>query len=152
MDGSEQRLTARHTRAWQMLTGALAVHVADEAATDFLGFYNPLIEQIRSEFSWLLLPTFTFTAWITGLGVLVGLLLLMSGPVRRGAPGTTAASWILSGILFMNGVGHLAGSVYFHSWLPGATSAPLLLITSASLAASTWNRQRAARGGTVQRV
>jgi hypothetical protein len=35
--------------------------------------------------------------------------------------------------MFMNGVGHLAGSVYFERWLPGATSAPLLLITSIGL-------------------
>jgi hypothetical protein len=35
--------------------------------------------------------------------------------------------------MFLNGVGHLAGSIYFDRWLPGATSAPLLLIASVML-------------------
>ena len=34
---------SRHAQAWLLLVGVLAVHVLDEAVTDFLGFYNPLI-------------------------------------------------------------------------------------------------------------
>jgi len=33
-------------------------------------------------------------------------------------------------IMFLNGVGHLAGSIYLGRWAPGATTAPLLLLSS----------------------
>ena len=36
-----------HERAWYFLVSALAIHVADEALTDFLSFYNPLVLRIR---------------------------------------------------------------------------------------------------------
>jgi hypothetical protein len=64
--------------------------------------------------------------------------------VRRGARGTTLVSLALSVIMFMNGAGHLAGSILLARWLPGATSAPLLLVTSVVLARATLARQRAA--------
>jgi hypothetical protein len=35
-------------------------------------------------------------------------------------------------LMVINGLGHLAGSMYFGYWMPGATTAPLLL------AASVW--------------
>jgi hypothetical protein len=88
------------------------------------------------------MPTFTFGAWLTGLVVAVIVLALLAPAVRRGAAGTRLASWILSGIMFLNGLGHLAGSLYFDRWLPGATSAPLLLIASALLARRTWARRQ----------
>jgi hypothetical protein len=51
---------------------------------------------------------------------------------------------VLSAIMFFNGIGHLAGSIYFGRWLPGTTSAPVLLVTSVMLARATWQRQRSA--------
>jgi hypothetical protein len=47
---------------------------------------------------------------------------------------------VLAVIMFMNGAGHLAGSAYFQRWLPGATTAPLLLVTSLALARAVWRR------------
>jgi hypothetical protein len=129
-------------RAWLLLVGALALHVVDEALTDFLGFYNPLVTTIRSDLSWFPMPTFSFGVWLTGLVLLVSVLAFLAPAVRRGAVATGPASWILSGIMFMNGLGHLAGSVYYHRWLPGTTSAPLLVAASVVLARATWRRQR----------
>jgi hypothetical protein len=57
----------RHTRAWLLLVGALAIHVTDEAATGFLDFSNPLVGEIRSTVRWFPMPTFTFGIWLTGL-------------------------------------------------------------------------------------
>jgi hypothetical protein len=136
----------RHMRAWLILVGALALHVADEALTDFLGFYNPLVLQIRSQIPWFPMPTFTFGIWLSGLAVLVLVLACLGPAVRRGAVATRLASWVLGGIMFMNGLGHLAGSVYFQRWLPGATSAPLLLAASVFLAHATWQRHRSGLG------
>ena len=129
-------------QAWLLLVGALAVHVIDEALTDFLEFYNPLVLSIRSQASWFPMPTFTFGVWFAGLAVLVLMLASVAPAVRRGGVATKLASWALSTIMFMNGLGHLAGSVYFQRWLPGATSAPLLLAASVLLARATWERQR----------
>lgn len=133
---------ARHERAWLLLVGALAIHVLDEALTGFLDFYNPLVSGIRARLPWFPMPTFTFEVWIAGLVALVVVLACLRPLVRRGAAGTAAASWVLSVIMFGNGVGHLAGSMYFNRWLPGATSAPLLLAGSALLARATWQRRR----------
>ena len=130
----------RHVRAWLALVGALGLHVLDEALTGFLEFYNPLVLQIRSRVSWFPMPTFTFGVWLTGLIALVVMLALLAPVVRNGGMPIRLASWVLVLIMFMNGVGHLAGSLYFGRWLPGATSAPLLLITSIGLASAVLRR------------
>ena len=141
-ESEAERPAIRQMWAWLALVSALAVHVIDEALTDFLGFYNPLVLEIRSQISWFPMPTFTFAAWLVGLIALVLFLALLAPAVRRGAAGTLFASWILSGIMFLNGFSHLAGSLYYERWLPGVTSAPLLLVTSVLLAHSTWRRTR----------
>lgn len=139
-------------QAWLLLAGALAVHVVDEALTDFLAFYNPLVLSIRSQVPWFPMPVFTFGVWVTGLVVLVVLLACLAPAVRLGAFGTRLASWVLSCIMFMNGLGHLAGSLYFQRWLPGATSAPLLLIASLILARATLRRQQSRLSGSPHAV
>jgi hypothetical protein len=135
---------SRHAQAWWVLVGALAVHVADEALTDFLGFYNPLVLSIRSRVPWLPMPTFTFGMWLAGLMALVLVLAAVGGAVRRGPRGTSMASWAFAAIMFLNGLGHLSGSLYFGRWLPGTTSAPFLLIASVWLGLQTWARRQAA--------
>ncbi len=57
----------RQAAAWVALCLALAVHVADEALTDFLSVYNPAVISIRERLPWLPLPTFTFDVWRGGL-------------------------------------------------------------------------------------
>jgi hypothetical protein len=135
----------RHMRAWLLLVSALAVHVIDEALTDFLGFYNPLVLSIRSQIPWFPLPTFTFGVWLAGLLLMVIVLASLAPAVRRGGAAIRVASWVLGVIMLVNGVGHLAGSVYFQRWLPGATSAPLLLAASVFLLRVTWQRHRESR-------
>jgi len=129
-----------HQRAWFLLVGALAIHITDEALTGFLEFYNPLVLSIRSRVPWFPMPTFTFRSWLGGLAALVLVLVALGWPVRRGAPGTRVASWALVSIMFLNGLAHLGGSVYFRQWLPGTTSAPLLLACSVLLGRRTWAR------------
>ena len=130
----------RHLQAWLLLVGALALHVIDEAFTNFLDFYNPLVLSIRSRISWFPMPTFTFGVWLAGLVLLVLVLAGLAPVVRRGGTAVRLASWVLASVMLMNGVGHLAGSVYFQRWLPGATSAPFLVATSVFLMRATWRR------------
>lgn len=125
-----------------LLAGALAIHVIDETLTGFLDFYNPLVLRMREILGWWPMPAFTFGVWLTGLALLVLALFLLAPIVRRGGPAVIVMSWLLATIMFLNGVAHLAGSIYFERWLPGATSAPLLLITSVMLARATMSRIR----------
>jgi hypothetical protein len=138
---STERAARAHERAWYVLVAVLAIHVVDEALTDFLSFYNPLVLAIRERIPYFPMPTFSFAPWLAGLAVAVLTLALLGPAVRRGRMGTTVLSWIFSGIMLANGLGHLLGSIYFQRWLPGATSAPLLLAGSVLLAKRTMARK-----------
>ena len=124
---------SRHANAWRILAIVLGLHVADEALTGFLDFYNPLVLSFRPEWS-RFPPTFDFDAWLGGLIVLVIVLLLLTPWIRSGGSGPRVASWIFAVIMFVNGCAHLLGSAYFSRWLPGATTGPLLLGASVYLA------------------
>jgi len=142
MSTSPSPFATRHARAWLTLVVILALHVTDEALTDFLSVYNPIVLQLRAAWSWFPMPTFTFGPWLGGLIVLVIVLALVTPGIRAGGGLATAGSFVFGVLMFMNGVGHLAGSVYFGRWLPGATTAPLLLAGSAWLLRTTWRRVR----------
>jgi len=142
MSTSPSPLATRHARAWLTLVVILALHVTDEALTDFLSVYNPIVLQLRAAWSWFPMPTFTFGPWLGGLIVLVIVLALVTPGIRAGGGLATTGSFVFGVLMFMNGVGHLAGSVYFGRWLPGATTAPLLLAGSAWLLRTTWRRVR----------
>lgn len=122
--------TRQHGWAWVALCVALAVHVTDEALTNFLSVYNPTVAAIRQRFPFLPLPTFTFQIWLTALMAGVLILLGLSVLVFRGARPMRFASYLFAGIMLVNGLMHLTGSVYLHRLMPGVYSAPLLLIAS----------------------
>lgn len=132
---------AKHARAWLTLVGVLALHVTDEALTDFLSVYNPIVLQFRAAWPSFPMPTFTFGPWLGGLIVLVIVLAMLTPGIRAGGGFATAGSFVFGALMFMNGVGHLAGSIYFGRWLPGATTAPLLLAGSTWLLRATWQRR-----------
>jgi hypothetical protein len=110
----------------------LGLHVADEALTDFLSVYNPIVRNLRETLGWFPMPEFTFGVWLAGLCALVTLLLALSPLAYRGNRAVRLAAYPLAAIMFLNGVGHLVGSLYLGRWAPGATTAPLLIV------ASTW--------------
>ena len=134
--------TRRPAQTWFVLVAVLALHVVDEAMTGFLDFYNPLVMRVRSRVWWFPMPTFSFDLWLGGLIALVIVLVPIGVAVRRGAPGTRVASWAFAAIMLLNGIGHLAGSAYFDRWLPGTTTAPLLVVASALLIRSTASNRR----------
>ena len=109
---------------------ALAVHVADEALTDFLSVYNPAVEAIRERLAWFPLPTYTFEGWLTGLIVGVTLLLLLSPFAFGGARWMRSVSRVFGVLTLINGLGHIAVSLYMGTLMPGVYSSPLLLAAS----------------------
>jgi hypothetical protein len=116
--------------AWLALTLALAAHVTDEAVTGFLSVYNPIVLGSRVRFGWFPMPTFTFGVWLGGLIAAVFALLVISPLAFRGSRSLRLFAYFYAVMMIFNGFGHLAGSLYFHRWMPGATTAPLLLVTS----------------------
>ncbi|HTX66825.1 MAG TPA: HXXEE domain-containing protein [Opitutaceae bacterium] len=127
------KLARQFGNAWLTLTAVLAVHVTDEALTDFLSFYNPSVRAVRARLPWLPLPTFTFDVWLAGLIAAIALLTALSAFAFRGRRLAVWLAYPYAVIMFANGCGHLGGSLYFGRWLPGSTSAPLLLAASAWL-------------------
>ena len=122
-------------RAWVALCLALAVHVADEALTDFLSVYNPTVRALRSRVPFLPLPTFTFGIWLGGLIAAVILLLLLSPFAFRPARWMAPLSYIFGILMLFNGLQHIAGSFYLGRLMPGVYSSPLLLAASVYLLA-----------------
>jgi putative copper export protein len=118
--------------AWTSLALALALHVTDEARNDFLSVYNPTVLAIRSKLPWLPLPTFTFKTWITGLTLGILLLLALAPFAFRRSRWLIPPAFILGVLMTLNGLGHISGSIYTGSWMPGVYSSPLLI------AAAVW--------------
>lgn len=148
-------MTDRLRRAWLALSVALAAHVVDEAATDFLSVYNPLVRTLRERWSWLPMPTFRFDVWLTGLVVAVLTLLAVTPLVSAGSGLARALALPFAVVVgLLNGLGHLAGSLLLGRWLPGATTAPALIVCGAWLVGEAVTRRQSAdeppRGRGVQ--
>ena len=127
--------------AWLAFAGVLGLHILDEAIHDFLSIYNPTAQAIRMRMPFVPLPTFTFASWLAGLLTGVGLLLCLS-PIafRRKRWIRVAASPLAIVVGAFNASLHMLGSVYFHRWMPGVYSSPLLLAAALFLLASAGSR------------
>lgn len=119
--------------AWVGLCLALAVHVTDEALTDFLSVYNPTVLAARQRLPWLPLPVFTFRIWLGGLITAVVALLSLSRLAFRGARWVALLAYPFGVLMLFNGLLHCAGSVYLGRLMPGVYSSPLLLMASVHL-------------------
>ena len=117
-------------RAWLALAGALAVHVADEALTDFLAVYNPTVLKIRGRLPWIPLPTFSFRVWIVGLAALVALLFSLGPAAFHGSGWLVVVAVPFSLMMAGNGLGHVGASLYGRRLMPGVYSSPLLIAAS----------------------
>lgn len=131
--------------AWLLLSLTLGLHVADEALTDFLGFYNPMVESLRVRFGWWPMPTFTFGVWLSGLIVAVIVLTALSRFAFARKPWMRPFAFVYGTIMLVNGLGHILGSVYFGWILPGFYSSPFLIASSLYLLKVA--REEGARAG-----
>jgi hypothetical protein len=115
---------------------ALAIHVIDEALTDFLSVYNPAVRALRAKYPFLPLPTFTFGVWLGGLIAVTLLVAALSPAAFRGVPGMRPAAYVFGMVMAGNGLLHLVGSAYMRKVMPGAYSAPLILAAAIYLLAA----------------
>lgn len=123
--------------AWVSLCLALAVHVVDEALTDFLSLWNPFVQSVRARLPWVPLPTFEFGIWLGGLLVGVVVLLLLSRYIFAGARWMWPISYFFAIVMLGNGLGQIVASVYLGRPAPGVYSSPLLLVAAGFLLAAT---------------
>lgn len=137
------------TRAWALswtgLALAFGLHVADEAANDFLAFWNPLVESLRARLPWLPLPTFSVELWLGALIGAVLVLLTLTWFVRRGAAWMQPVSYVLAVIMIGNGLIHITGTVLMGRMVPGVYTSPVLLLTAGLLFAAARRQRRDSR-------
>lgn len=115
--------------AWVSFALAVAVHIADEAAHDFLSVYNPIVRTIRARVPFLPIPTFRFSVWIGGLIAGIALLLVLSPLAFAGDERLRLIAWPLALLVGIgNGLLHLFGSAWTKRWMPGVYSAPLIIL------------------------
>jgi hypothetical protein len=127
------------------LCGALAVHVADEALTDFLTLYNPAVVFIRERYPFLPLTTFTFEGWLALLIFAIVALTSASFFVWKGRWAMRPISYAFAGFMLLNGLLHIAGSFYMETFMPGVYSSPLLLAASIFLIVRTADLSRSSK-------
>jgi hypothetical protein len=140
----------RWAAAWATLCAAFALHVIDEAANDFLSWYNPNVLAIRARVPWLPLPVFTFPVWISGLTIAVVTLAALTPLVRRGRRWLIPLAYAYGAIHVANGVGHIATSIAGRWLAPGVWSSPVLIAAAVWLLVETerWRRSgRSLRAG-----
>lgn len=125
--------TTQWGNAWVALAIAIALHVADEATTDFLPLYNSIVRSLRDDYPWVPLPTFSFSTWLGGLIGGVILLLGLSPLVYSGTRVFRPISYVLGVLMIFNASGHIGGSIYLGSLAPGAISSPVLLLAAVAL-------------------
>jgi hypothetical protein len=117
----------RWARAWAALCFAFALHVVDEAANDFLSWYNPNALALRARVPWLPVPVFSFPVWITGLAIAVFGLMALTLLVRRGQGWLVPVAFVYGIIHVANALGHITVSIAGRWFAPGVYSAPALL-------------------------
>jgi len=141
---AEHTLPLRHQGfglAWLFLSMAFALHVWDEAAHDFLGYYDATVLTLYGRFSWFPRMDMTFREWLTGLLVAITIVLALTPFALRNARWLRPFAYLFAGIQFVNGAGHILAtmwggtvpSVRFEGTAPGFYTAPLLLLSSAFL-------------------
>ena len=143
MSISRESIRRRHWLAWIGLCIALAIHVADEALTGFLEWFNPIVRAMRERYPMLLLPIFTFDIWISLLIFAIVSLTAVSFFVWKGRWAMRPISHVFAGFMLLNGLLHIAVSLYMREWLPGVYSSPLLIAASITLIVYTLAYQRA---------
>jgi hypothetical protein len=129
-------------RAWLWLTGALALHVADEALTGFLDVYNPTVLAMRERWGWFPMPVLSFPEFLAGLGLLIAAMGAAAVAVYRGARWMRPVMWIFAMVMMANAMGHTLGTVFgrtveavrFERPMPGFYSSPFLFAAGAVLA------------------
>lgn len=130
---SDNKTRIRWAVSWSAMVGALALHVADEALTGFLPFYNSIVESLRDRYAWQPFPTFTFEVWLAGLVILVIALFALTPLALRGSKVLLGLSYFFGVLMVANATAHVVASFWLGKFAPGVYSSPVLLVTAIAL-------------------
>jgi hypothetical protein len=127
--------------AWLLLCVAFALHIWDEAAHDFLSYYNATALTLYGHFSWIPRMDVTFRQWIIGSLVFIVACVGLTPLAFRNARWLRPLAYPFGLILFLISIGHVVAqilggtvpSVRFDGISPGFYTAPLLLAASGYL-------------------
>ena len=127
--------------AWLLLCVVFALHIWDESAHDFVGYFNATVLTLYGHFSWFPRIDMTFREWLTGLLIALMVCLALTPLAFRNSGWLRPLAYLFAGIQFANGAGHIlttihggtVPSVRFAGAGPGFYTAPLLLLSSAYL-------------------
>ena len=98
-----------------MLWIALALHVTDEALTNFLSVYNPTVLALRAWFGFWPMPTFEFREWLTGLALGVLFLASLSRFAFRNVRWIRPVFYFCAVVVgVMNALGHTIATILGH--------------------------------------
>ena len=131
-------ITPNFGLGWFMLCCAFLVHITDEALNNFLQIYNPVAARVNESVPLLSLPIFSFTGWLAGLIFVLVMLFILSIWAFRESRWMQRVAVVYGMIMLLNGMGHILGSLYMRSWMPGVYSSPLVLAGSVYLLWSTY--------------
>ena len=128
------------------MCGAVAVHVADEALTGWLDWYNPTVLTIREQYRYrlleILLPTFTAEIFLSLLIFAVVSLTAACWFVWKGRWAMRPISHVFAVVMLLNGLLHISHSIYMRKLMPGVYTSPLLLAAAMALIFYTRAYQR----------
>jgi hypothetical protein len=126
----------RFGKAWFILSLFLLLHIVDEAINGFLPVYNEHVLKIKAN-TGIPFPTFTFPFWFTGLVCVDVWLLFLSRYALQGKRVIILLAYPFAVIMLLNGLMHLAGSLYLRQWVPGFITAPFLIYGAINLYLAT---------------
>ena len=120
----------KNTTAWVLMVSAIALHVFDEAVTDFLSLYHGVALDIRESLGFSFPPMVSFEVWLGGMIIGILVCFALTPIVKRGGRIIRVFTIVLGILMIVNSLGHMLGSAYSGSLLPGFWSSPLLLLTA----------------------
>ena len=113
--------------SWLTLAVVFGLHVLDEAATDFLAWYNPTALRIRSHLGGIPFPpVFAFWPWLLGLLAITAILLVLAPVAYAHAAWLVPVAMVFSLINIGNGLLHVVSAIILKRRVPGLMSAPFL--------------------------
>jgi hypothetical protein len=124
--------------AWLLMCLAFGLHIWDEAAHDFLRYFNATVLTIWAQFSWFPRMDMEFRSWLFGVSGVATVFLLLTPFAYRNARWVRPLGYFFAGVQLLNGLGHIlvtilghtVPSVAFDGPAPGFYTAPLLVILS----------------------
>ena len=127
--------------AWFLLAVAFALHVWDEAAHNFLTYYNATALALSGRFPWMPRMDMSYKTWLVGLLAAIALDFALTPLAYRNSLRLRTLAYAIGVIQTLNGLHHIVlsirgrsvGSVVFDGPAPGVYSSPALLLTSAYL-------------------